>query len=119
MTRRCRWGCQLARDPWVCRHATMPTARSRSPVSVRIAAVTVRAATRAISPSRELESDAIEEGADRFADQWDVAGAVRVAGSWHRILFRLASAIGPCQYVLLYQNVRSGPRPLPNARNGT
>ena len=30
----------------------MPTARSRSPLSVRMAAVTVRAATRAISPSR-------------------------------------------------------------------
>jgi arginase family enzyme len=30
----------------------MPTARPRSPVSVRMAAVRVRAATRAISPSR-------------------------------------------------------------------
>ena len=47
-----RCGCQLAREPCVCKHATMPTARSRTPVSVRIAAVTVRAATRAISPSR-------------------------------------------------------------------
>ena len=38
--------------PCVCRHATIPMARSRSPVSVRMAALTVRAATRAISPSR-------------------------------------------------------------------
>ena len=36
----------------VWRQATIPIARSGSPVSVRIAAVTVRAATRAISPSR-------------------------------------------------------------------
>jgi len=52
VTRRCRCGCQLASEPCVCRQATIPTTRSRSPVSVRIAAVTVRAAMRAISPSR-------------------------------------------------------------------
>ena len=52
VTRRCAWGCQLAREPCVCQHAMIPTARSRSPVSVRMAAVTMRAATRAISPSR-------------------------------------------------------------------
>ena len=42
----------LAREPCVCKQATMPTVSSRSPVSVRMATVTVRAATRAISPSR-------------------------------------------------------------------
>ncbi len=52
VTRRCRCGCQLAREPCACKQATIPTARSRSPVSVRMAAVTVRVATRAISPSR-------------------------------------------------------------------
>jgi len=35
-SRRC--GCQLARDPCVCRQATMPTASGRSPVSARMAA---------------------------------------------------------------------------------
>ena len=44
-------GCQLAREPGVCRQATMPTANSGSLVSVRLVAVTVWAATRAISPS--------------------------------------------------------------------
>ncbi len=39
-------------QPCVSKHATIRTARSRSPVSVRMAAVTVRAATRAILPSR-------------------------------------------------------------------
>jgi hypothetical protein len=54
--------CQVAREPWVCKQATMPTANSRSPVSVRIAPVRVRAATRAIStiraePLRDREDD--------------------------------------------------------------
>ena len=35
----------------------MPTARSRSPVSAQMAAVTVRAATRAISPRRRHEHE--------------------------------------------------------------
>src|ERR1035437_5074588 len=52
VTRRWRCGCQLAREPCVWRQATIPTARSRSPLSVRIGAVRVHAATRAISPSR-------------------------------------------------------------------
>jgi len=52
VTSRWRCGCQFASDPCVCRHATIPTVSSRSPVSVRMAAVTGRAATRAISPSR-------------------------------------------------------------------
>ncbi len=52
VTKRCRCGCQLAREPCVYRQATMPTASSRSPVRGRMAAVTVRAATRAISPNR-------------------------------------------------------------------
>ncbi len=51
VTSRCRCGCQLAREPCFSRRATMPTARSRSPVSARMAVVTVRPATRALSPS--------------------------------------------------------------------
>ena len=49
---RCRCGCQIACEPRVCGQAIMPMTSSRSPVSVRIAAVTVPTATRAISPSR-------------------------------------------------------------------
>src|ERR1035437_2765390 len=43
-------GCQLAREPCVCTQAMTPTARVRSSVSARMAAETVRAATRARSP---------------------------------------------------------------------
>ncbi len=49
---RWRCGCQFAREPWVWIEATRPTERSGSPTVARMNDVTVRAATRARSPSR-------------------------------------------------------------------
>jgi len=66
VTSRCRYGGQFVRDPCAWRQATLRTTSSGVPVRVRTAAVTVRAAPRAISPSRRRRDR--QEARSRLAD---------------------------------------------------
>lgn len=81
VTIRCRCGCQSAREPWVCGQATIPTAGAGSPDRARIAAVTVRAATRAMSPRSRRRTRRPAACAAILPPAWPSSGPPAAPGS--------------------------------------